>query len=110
MILYWGSFKEGVLSSVFPTTAPWLSRTPNPFRGSMRHMVMRLRPLFAFSSASRRENVQFPNKVSYFEGAEDLPGDKDKGVLRLKNGQMVVVYKTDDPHWWLGKVSALRRV
>lgn len=48
--------------------------------------------------------MRFPNKVSYFEGAEDLPGDKDKGVLRLKNAQMVVVYKTDDPHWWLGKV------
>lgn len=46
----------------------------------------------------------FPSKVSYFVGAEDLPGSKEKGVLRLKNGQMVVVYKSDDPHWWLGKV------
>lgn len=48
--------------------------------------------------------MQFPSKVSYFEGAEDLSGDKEKGLLRVKNGQMVVVYKTDDPHWWLGKV------
>lgn len=53
----------------------------------------------------QRQNVAFPNKVSYFEGAEDLPGDKEKGMLRLKDGQMVVVYKTDDPHWWLGKVG-----
>eukprot|EP00752_Nemacystus_decipiens_P007336 g6562.t1 len=51
------------------------------------------------------ENVQFPSRVSYFEGAEDLSGDKEKGLLRVKNGQMVVVYKTDDPHWWLGKVG-----
>lgn len=49
--------------------------------------------------------MQFPNKVSYFEGAEDLSGDKEKGLPRVKNGQMVVVYKTDDPHWWLGKVN-----
>ncbi len=56
----------------------------------------------------RRANVHFPDKVSYFEGAEDLPGDKDKGVLRMKNGQMVVVYKTDDPHWWIGKVFVFR--
>ena len=35
-----------------------------------------------------------------------MPGEKEKGVLRLKNGQMAVVYKTDDPHWWLGKVHA----
>lgn len=51
----------------------------------------------------------FPHKVSYFEGAEDLPGDKEKGLLRLKDGQMVVVYKTDDPHWWLGKVGTRER-
>lgn len=44
--------------------------------------------------------------MAYFEGAEDVPGEKEKGVLRLKNGQMAVVYKTDDPHWWLGKVRA----
>ena len=50
--------------------------------------------------------MEFPTKVAYFEGAEDVPGDKEKGVLRLKNGQMAVVYKTDDPHWWLGKVPA----
>lgn len=48
--------------------------------------------------------MHFPDKVSYFEGGDDLPGDKEKGVLRIKNGQMVVVYKTDDPHWWIGKV------
>lgn len=50
-----------------------------------------------------RENVQFPNKVWYFEGAEDVPGERQKGILRVKEGQMAVVYKTDDPHWWLGK-------
>lgn len=51
-----------------------------------------------------RENVQFPNVVAYFEGAEDVPGDREKSILRVKNGQMVVVYKTDDPLWWLAKV------
>ena len=56
-----------------------------------------------------RDSVQFPTKVAYFEGAEDVPGEREKGVLRLKNGQMAVVYKTDDPHWWLGKVRACVR-
>ena len=49
--------------------------------------------------------MQFPRKVAYYEGAEDIAGDKLKGILRMKEGQMAVVYKTDDPHWWLGKAS-----
>lgn len=54
---------------------------------------------------NRRKRVEFPNFVEYFESAEDLAGDKDKGILRLRNGQMAAIYKTDDPHWWLGKVG-----
>lgn len=47
--------------------------------------------------------MQFPNKVCYFEGAEDVPGERQKSILRVKEGHMAVVYRTDDPHWWLGK-------
>lgn len=51
-----------------------------------------------------RKDVEFPTKVKYFESAEDVRGEKEKGILRLRVGQMVAVYKTENPDWWLGKV------
>ncbi|CAM9148097.1 unnamed protein product, partial [Phaeothamnion confervicola] len=73
------------------------SRKLKPRAGSMAAAVA--------APKEPERDVTFPGGATYYAAADDVPGDKGRGLLRIKRGALVAIYKADDTNWWLGKVG-----